>query len=394
VDRTPLIDEQVPGHADVVVIGAGVTGICTSLFLAERGADVCVLDRSMPWSEASGVNAGTLTVQGEYIDTIPLTRLSVGLWEEFAERLGVDMGFSRIGGLRVATTDSEIADLQIAAQEGRERWNLEIEWLDDRALRIAAPWLGVAVRAATFCREDAMCSPLTAGNSLVAAAARAGATIVAKAAVEQIAFDGQCYRIETPRGSIQTASVVVAAGPWSSGLTQMLGTALPTYVDIDMLTVTEPCAPKIDRVVTHAGGVLSLKQFSNGSVVIGGGWQGKGRFAAMEKQLDQTRLLQNLSLAATIVPSLSELRILRSWSGYEGVAADGMPVVGRLPSTPGAYVAAITRGGFTHGPAMALLIAELILEGNTRFPIGQFGPERLAASPSVTPTDMRRERAL
>lgn len=136
----------------------------------------------------------------------------------------------------------------------------------------------------------------------------------------------------------------------------------------------------MDRLVTHAGGLISLKQFSNGSVVIGGGWQGRGRFHAMEKQLDQTRLLQNLAFAASIVPSLADLHIVRSWSGYEGVATDGMPVVGRLPHTPSAYVSAITRGGYTHGPGTALLLAELILDGRTRLPIAHFGPERLAAN--------------
>jgi len=373
-----VIAEALPDGADVVVIGAGITGICTSLFLATRGVEVVVAERGMPWAEGSGVNAGTLTVQGEYVDTIPLTRFSVALWDEFGAARGIDVGFKRIGGLRVATTEAEVAALRAATEERRTKCHLELEWLEGKTLRGCAPWLGAGVTAASLCVEDALSSPLVAGLSLTKAAAAAGVQIVANAPVSAIRREAKNWVTETSRGSIRTESVVIAAGPWSSEIMRMLGADLPTYVDIDMLTVTEPCPPLFDRVVTHAAGILSLKQFPNGSVVIGGGWQGKGSFAAKEKQLHYTRLLQNLAVAAEIIPGLARLRVLRSWAGYEGVAPDGMPVVGSVPSAPNAYVAAIARGGYTHGPALGLLIAELILEGRTRIPIDRFAPERLA----------------
>ena len=372
-----LLSERPPAQADVAVIGAGITGTCASLFLAERGVRVCLIDRAMPWSEASGVNAGTLTVQGEFIETIPLTKLSVDLWQQFEVDRGLKIGFKRSGGLRVATNAVERAELMAGSEERRRRWSLPIEWLEGSALMSAAPWLGERVACASYCSEDGYCSPLTAAHALIEATVRAGATLVANAAVQSIQRLGNGYRIETQRGRIDATSVAITAGPWSSALTGMLGMPLPTYLDIDMLSVTEPAPPVMHGLVTHAGGLLSLKQFPNGSVVIGGGWQGKGRFAAMEG-LDQTRLLQNLAFAASIVPGLAELRILRSWSGYEGVAPDGVPVIGPIPGAEHAYVAAITRGGYTHGPALALLLAELILDGKPRLPIRQFYPDRLS----------------
>jgi glycine/D-amino acid oxidase-like deaminating enzyme len=55
-----------------------------------------------------------------------------------------------------------------------------------------------------------------------------------------------------------------------------------------------------------------------------------------------------------------------------------LSVVGRIPGAPGAYVAAITRGGYTHGPALGLLVADLIACGETAIPIDTFDPRRLA----------------
>ena len=84
--------------------------------------------------------------------------------------------------------------------------------------------------------------------------------------------------------------------------------------------------------MTHIGGVLSLKQYPNGTCMIGGGWQGRGgAWKAEAKELDYERLLHNLRTAAIVVPALAELRILRSWSGFEAVAADALPLLGRLP---------------------------------------------------------------
>ena len=157
----------------------------------------------------------------------------------------------------------------------------------------------------------------------------------------------------------------------------MLGAKLPLYVDVNMLSVTEPAPPLIDRVVTHIGGVLSLKQHRNGTILIGGGWQGRGGFSPPRKEIDHERLMQNLKEAASVVPALRRLRLVRSWAGFEAVTADALPFLGRLPGHANAYVSAGARGGFHLGLAQGRLLAQLIREGRTDLPIEAFDPARL-----------------
>ena len=116
---------------------------------------------------------------------------------------------------------------------------------------------------------------------------------------------------------------------------------------------------------------------ANGTILIGGGWQGRGRFAGMEKFADHVRLGQNLTTAVSVVPDLAKLRLVRTWAGYEAVAPDALPAFGRLPNNDGAYIAAAARGGFTFGPAQGLLISEMILGKPPSTPIGRFDPARL-----------------
>ena len=54
---------SLPITAEIVVVGAGISGLATALPLAKAGREVVMLDKGEPWSDASGANAGTLSIQ-------------------------------------------------------------------------------------------------------------------------------------------------------------------------------------------------------------------------------------------------------------------------------------------------------------------------------------------
>jgi glycine/D-amino acid oxidase-like deaminating enzyme len=53
-----------PSEADVVVIGGGVIGVCTALFLAEAGKRVVLLEKGRIAGEQSSRNWGWIRQQG------------------------------------------------------------------------------------------------------------------------------------------------------------------------------------------------------------------------------------------------------------------------------------------------------------------------------------------
>ncbi len=363
-----------PRDAEVAVVGGGIAGLSAALFLAQGGTEVVVLERAEPWSEASGANAGTLSLQVKILPVLALARRALDLWERLRE-IGIEAGFARPGGLRVATSEAQAGELRRYAQQ-QALAGVATDGLEGPALAAFAPWLGASVRAATFCAEDGYASPLLTGPSLVAAVMHAGARLVARSPVTAIERRGERYRLAVPSGTVACRSLVLAAGPWTTGLGRMLGATLPLYVDVNMLSVTEPAPPLIDRVITHIGGVLSLKQHRNGTILIGGGWQGQGGYASGRRELDHERLIQNLKQAAAVVPGLARLRLVRSWAGFEAVTPDALPLLGRLPGHRDAYVSAGARGGFHLGLAQGQLLAELIAQGRTSLPIDAFDPAR------------------
>jgi len=310
---------------------------------------------------------------------LQLTREAIGLWEQMGEDYGIDVGFGRPGGIRVATTDGQVAQLRDAVDE-QQAEGLEVEFLQPGALRAMAPWLGPVVRAASFCKWDAYSSPLIAGNAMISGARALGARIEGSTAVtamrRQPGSARDRYVIVTDQGAIHAKDVVVAAGAWAGRLAAMLDAEFPVEVDVNMLTVTEPAPLSIDRVVTHVAGILSIKQHPNGTCLIGGGWQGRGSAETGMKELDYERLIHNMRVAADVVPGLAGLRIMRSWAGFDAVAPDALPVMGRLAGHDNAWVVASARGGYGLAPALGAMLAEMVLNDTETREYETFSPRR------------------
>ena len=359
---------------DVVVIGAGTIGLFTALNLAERGRRVTVLERRTAWREASGVNAGSLGVQNKLVPLVPYTLASFEIWKTLERRLGRDIGYHRTGGYKVATSADEEERLR-AGFEAQIAAGLRAEWKTAETLRREAPWMSDSVVAATYSDDDGHASPIRLGPALVDALRHAKVDLIEGVEILGMEANGG-IRIDTKGEAFRAREIVIAANAWSARLAAMLGVSLPISLDVNMVSVTEPAPLTVGKMVTHARGILTVKQVANGSCLIGGGWQGVGTLDDMAKDIDFDQLTHNLVLASSVLPGLKKLHVLRSWAGYEGVSPDSLPYLGRLPGHERAYVAACARGGFTLGPLFGQLMAQLIVDGQPSIAIDGFNPGR------------------
>src|SRR6188472_2761709 len=105
---------------DVVVVGAGVVGLCCAWRASRRGASVVVLDRADPPAGATRVAAGMLAPIGELAFGEPdLLRMTLDAGEmypdfvaelEAASELGT--GYTQSGALHIALDRDEAAELR------------------------------------------------------------------------------------------------------------------------------------------------------------------------------------------------------------------------------------------------------------------------------------------
>ena len=150
---------------------------------------------------------------------------------------------------------------------------------------------------------------------------------------------------------------------------------------INTVSVTERGPKLVGSVIGHATGLLTLKQKPNGTVLIGGGWQGTGSPDQGKGRVDPETLLPNLRLAQFAVPGLDRFRLVRSWTGYEANVPDFFPLAGAAPGVDNAFVLGCVRGGYTIGPYMGELMGDLILGREPEMPL--FDPARCASKSAI-----------
>ncbi|CAM2865132.1 ferredoxin [Komagataeibacter xylinus] len=378
--------------ADVVVIGGGVVGAATALFLARAGRKVTVLERGQPGAGASGGNAGSLHAQLLSFDyrsneqglspaarTLPLQRASIDLWGRLQEELDRDIEMKVTGGIMLAETEHELERLRGKVAIERAQ-GITCEILDEAAIRAHEPAIAPGFLGGAWCPQEGKINPLAATQALLVAARRAGAQIVPHAAVSAITRQaGGGFTLSSQAGTWSAPVVVNAAGAFATRVAAMVGLDLPVHGAPLQMIVTEPVAPLVRCLVAHAGRHLTLKQAANGSVLIGGGWS-----AGLDPVHHRPRPLReslegNTWIAQHVIPALRGVHIVRSWAAMN-IDIDGAPILGADAACPG-FFNAVTSNGFTLGPIMGQITADLILGAPVHHEIDTFSVARFRKSP-------------
>ena len=138
---------------DVAVIGAGVMGASTALFLARGGMRVALIDRAGVCGAASGVNAGTLTMNMTRAALIPYALKGWEMWADCRNWLGFDPGVTRTDGLSLAFTAAEVELLEQRAA-ARRKMGAEIHLISGHKVQTIEPGLCDKVRLAAHCSID------------------------------------------------------------------------------------------------------------------------------------------------------------------------------------------------------------------------------------------------
>lgn len=351
---------------DCAVVGGGVMGCSTALFLARGGMRVVLLDRGPICREASGVNAGTLTMQMTRAALIPYALRAHEMWMRTTEWLDGGDVLGRVRpGLSVAFTDNEVTILEERARLRRDA-GAPIELIDSARACVIEPGLNPAILKAAYCAVDGFATAYLTGRAFRPALLNAGVRLFEDCSVDGI---DPGFVLSTAAGRLESARVVLAGGVWLEPMAAWFGLRLRIRSLINQLIITERLQPVMRSVLGVASGLLSLKQFENGTVLIGGGWQGIGDREDGPIAVRPENLIGNLRLAAHTIPALRHARAVRAWLGLEAETDDALPALGPLPGVPGAWIIGSVHSGYTSGPFMGKLLAQAVLGQRPDLPL-------------------------
>jgi len=157
---------------DVIVVGGGLMGSAAALQLAEGGMRVALCEARQLAMGASGVNAGTLSMQTKRVPLIPYALRGYEWWK----RAGDAVGFKETGSLTLAYTQAEAEGLA-QRMSARRNAGAPIEMITATAAHALEPGLREGLAAASYCAADGYANSSLTGSYYRARLRAAGAEV-------------------------------------------------------------------------------------------------------------------------------------------------------------------------------------------------------------------------
>ena len=407
----------------VTVVGAGIVGICTALYLQREGRAVTLIDRNQPGEGTSYGNAGViatgsvipvgtpgilkkvpkmlfdplapLSIRWSYLPQITPWLLRL-LWSSRPERveeiskvlhsisgpalehyepLLADAGagelVGRLGSLYVFLSEEEMQEAEPGI-ELRRRRGIPLEVLSAAELRQMQPALRGDVAGAIFVPNAAHCvDPLGLSQTLARHFVERGGTMLQEHVLGfRIGPDGPSH-VSTDRARHPVDDVVITAGAFSRAFAENLGSKIPLDTErgyhVQMpnpgVEVRLPMLiPSQGFAVTPMAGGLRCA----GTVELGG----------LDAPPNYARADVILKHAKDLLPGLEDSGVER-WMGHRPSIPDSLPVISASPRFRNVFF------GFGHGhlgltlaAVTGRLIADLVAGREPGIDIGPFRADR------------------
>ncbi|MEM7499302.1 MAG: FAD-dependent oxidoreductase, partial [Pseudomonadota bacterium] len=264
-----------PRLADVLVIGGGIHGCSAALHLAARGHAVVLLEKDSVGRHASGANAGGVRRLGRATAEVPLSVRAAAAWREIEALVHDDCGYRESRYLKIGFTEEELEIARRRVAILRQQGFGHEEVIDAATLRTLLPAAAPGCLGALHVAGDGHAQPFRTVQAFRHRAEALGATIREGSPVRDVRREGTVWRVRTPLAVFEAPVIVNAAGAWGGELAARLGDDVPLEAHAPMLAITTRMAPFVEAVVGLLGDALSLKQFDNGTVLLGGGVRGR-----------------------------------------------------------------------------------------------------------------------
>ncbi|MEQ1613992.1 MAG: FAD-dependent oxidoreductase [Hyphomicrobiaceae bacterium] len=367
----PSLDGAVT--ADVVVIGAGFTGLSTALHLREAGVDVTVVEAQEPGWGASGRNNGQVIPTMSRADPdvlvnrygnagerfVGLIRDSASILFDLARKHDMKAEAEQTGWVQPVHTPGR---MKIAERRVREwsKWGAPVELLSAEQvceMTGSSQWHG-----GFWNRTGGHINPLALAREMARVAVGCGAKLYSRSPVLHYVRHGDSWIVTTAAGTVTARALVLATnaytGEFSSRLAPDIARGIVPVLSWQMSTT--PLSDNVRRTIipgrqalsdTH--GELYFTRFDARHRLITG-----GALALPVNRAERLKpyIAQRLN---RLFPQIGEVTFDHVWNGYVGMTRDYIPRVHKLG--PAAYAWAGCNGrGVALGVALGRELAAAV----------------------------------
>ncbi len=377
--------------ADVLVIGGGVAGLSTAMQLGQRGAKVIVLERERLGNGSTGRAAGLL---GQLRGTAEHTQMlmdGVQIVKELERDADVEI-FVQTGSLRIAETPERAQEIRDLVEMGKSI-GFEIDHTSRHDVAKMLPYMKTDdLLDACYCPTDGHLQPAELVQAYIKVGKKHGVEYKSNSPIQKIKVDGGRVRgVTTSEGEFDAPVVVNAAGPWSYGVAEFAGATLPTAAlgHYYLTTRPDPEHP-VDRLspaVRNRHHRIYSRPESGGLIV--GIYDAEPveydteslpidfDMSAMKAARDDYHVALLIHSAQQRFPWINERTPMTITTGIMTFTPDGKPFCGRMPDVEGLFHCAGFSGhGIVQSPTIGVIMAQLILDGESAYDIEAIEADR------------------
>ena len=407
----------------VAVIGAGIVGVSTAIWLQRDGHDVILIDKAGPGEGTSHGNGGVLASCSIVPVTVPgllakaprmlfdpnqplflkwsyLPKLAPWLIR-YLGNANAEAVQRRATALNQIIGDS-LADHQaLSAGTGAEKWVVPsdylflyndrahyesdafgwsvrkahgFEWdlLEGEAFRAYDPAYGPVLDCAARLKDHGrIADPGRYVKDLAAHAEANGARILIGEASDIVRENGRVSGVRVGGETVACDAAVLATGVWSGPLAKKLGIDVPLESERGYhLELWEPNIMPRSPVMVASGKFVATPMEGRlrlaGIVEFGG-------LDAPPSRAPYALLKKNIEAA---IPGIA-WKETREWMGHRPSVADSIPVIGAVPGVEGAFLGfGHDHVGLTGGPKTGRLLAQLVSGRSPNMDLAPYSPTR------------------
>jgi len=342
----------------ILVVGAGIVGAAIADRLQASGCTVTLFEAGIPAGGATAAAMGHLVTLDDSPTQLAFCARGQALWKQ--EDLPASCEREATGTLWVASDLEELEEAR-AKRERYLRAGVDTEVVDADRLKQLEPALRPGLVGGLRVPGDEVIYPVGGARFLLDRALARGASLRREEVLE-----ARPGGVLTDSGWHHGDAVVLAAG---LGIPRLLP-GLPIQPRKGHLAITGRVPGMVHHQLVELGYLKSahgreaasvafnVQPRATGQLLIGSSREFSGLDGSTNRELLGAMLKKVLSF----IPSLEQVPVLRTWTGFRPCGPGNLPVIGPWPGSPGLLVAAGHEGlGITTAPVTAELISHHVL---------------------------------
>ncbi len=367
---------NLPGQAEIIIIGGGIAGCSTAYHLALMGKkDVLLLEQGTLTCGTTWHAAGLVGQMRPNRNMTRMSKYGIELYSTLEAETGLATGWKQCGSVNVAKTPERMKTFRKQAAMAQS-FGVDVDIISPQQAGELFPILRTAdLQGALWIPGDGKANPADLTMSLAKGARNRGVKMIEHIEVTGILVEnGSVTGVRTAQGDVRCETVVNCAGQWARQLGRLAGVNVPLfsaehfYIVTDVIPGVHPMLP----VMRDPDGFIYYKEEVGGLVM--GGFEPKAKpwmmdpipstfqFQLLDEDWDQFEILMNNAIHRT--PCLETAPVKMLLNGPESFTPDGNFILGEAPELRNFFVCAgFNSAGIANSGGAGRLIAEWIVEG-------------------------------